>query len=97
MDGTVAAYRFPYLLAGGSVVLKQDSQYYEHFYKQLKPWEHYVPFDRDLSNLVSQVKWAKDNDEKAQKIAKQGQAFARENLAPQDIICYHAALIKVKI
>ncbi|KAG1665371.1 KDEL motif-containing protein 1 [Nymphon striatum] len=38
IDGTVAAYRFPYLLAGDSVVLKQESPYYEHFYGELRPW-----------------------------------------------------------
>ena len=64
IDGTVAAYRLPYLLAGNSVVLKQDSYYYEHFYKELKPYEHYVPFKRDLSNLLEQIQWSKDNDEK---------------------------------
>ncbi len=35
LDGTVAAYRFPFLLAGNSVVLKQDSKYVEHFYNQV--------------------------------------------------------------
>jgi hypothetical protein len=97
MDGTVAAYRFPYLLAGGSLVFKQDSPYYEHFYKQLKPGEHYVPIARDLSDLVSQLQWAVDHDKEAQKIARNGQKFARDNLTPQSIICYHAALLNVII
>ena len=35
MDGTVAAYRFPYLMAGDSVIFKQDSPYYEFFYKEV--------------------------------------------------------------
>ena len=43
IDGTVAAYRFPYLMAGGSLILKQDSGYYEHFYHKLVPWVHYIP------------------------------------------------------
>jgi len=64
LDGTVAAYRFPYLLAGDSVVLKQDSTYYEHFYKELQPDVHYVPFKRDLSDLMEKLQWAKDNDDK---------------------------------
>ena len=64
IDGTVAAYRFPYLLAGDSLVLKQDSPYYEHFYKQLEPYEHYIPFKRDLSDLLEVIQWAKENDEK---------------------------------
>lgn len=29
LDGTVAAYRLPFLLAGGSTVFKQDSPFYE--------------------------------------------------------------------
>ena len=36
IDGTVAAYRLPYLLAGDSVVLKQESPYYEYFYKEVR-------------------------------------------------------------
>lgn len=55
IDGTVAAYRLPYLLGGSSVVLKQDSPYYEFFYHELKPNVHYIPFKRDLSDLVEKV------------------------------------------
>lgn len=59
MDGTVAAYRFPYLMLGDSLVLKQESPYYEHFYVALRPWKHYVPVRRNLSDLLEKVKWAK--------------------------------------
>ena len=62
LDGTVAAYRLPYLLAGDALVLKQESPFYEHFYKDLKPFEHYIPFKRDLSDLMEKIQWAKDND-----------------------------------
>ncbi|VVC89633.1 unnamed protein product [Leptidea sinapis] len=92
IDGTVAAYRLPYLLVGGGLVLKQDSPYYEHFYGQLKPWEHYIPVSRNLSDLTEQIKWARGHDSEAHKIAKNGQNFANENLLPQHIICYHAVL-----
>lgn len=97
IDGTVAAYRFPYLLAGDSLVFKQNSKYYEHFYKELEPWKHYVPFKRDLSDLVEKIQWAKSNDAEAQIIARTGQKFAQENLMPQDVFCYHAVLFKVSI
>lgn len=95
MDGTVAAYRFPYLLAGDSLVFKQDSEYYEHFYSDLKPWKHYIPFNSDLSNLVERIKWAIDHDKEAKRIAVGGQTFARNNLMPQDIFCYHVYLLNV--
>lgn len=95
MDGTVAAYRFPYLLAGDSIVFKQDSPYYEHFYKELKPFIHYVPFKRDLSDLTTKIKWAMDNNEDAKEIAQNGQSFARDNLMPKDVFCYYAVALNV--
>ncbi|CAH1778700.1 unnamed protein product [Owenia fusiformis] len=94
IDGTVAAYRMPYLLAGNSVVLKQDSEYYEHFYKALKPYVHYIPIKADLSDLVEQIQWAKDHDEEAQQIGKNGQEFVRKNLMSNNVFCYYAALFK---
>ncbi|CAB3230777.1 unnamed protein product [Arctia plantaginis] len=92
IDGTVAAYRMPYLLAGGGMVLKQDSPYYEHFYSQLQAWEHFVPIKRDLSDLVERVKWAQQNDDKAQQIAINAKNFANKHLLPKHVICYHAVL-----
>ncbi|KAL4712826.1 hypothetical protein ACJJTC_011896 [Scirpophaga incertulas] len=92
IDGTVAAYRMPYLLAGGGMVMKQDSPYYEHFYKQLNAWEHYVPVSRDLSDLKERVLWARKNDDKAKIIANNARNFANNYLLPQHIICYHAVL-----
>ncbi|CAH2067126.1 unnamed protein product, partial [Iphiclides podalirius] len=93
VDGTVAAYRYPYLLAGGGMVLKQESPFYEHFYHQLREWEHYVPVASDLSNLVERIKWARNHDKEAHDIANNARKFASENLLPQNIICYHAILL----
>jgi len=94
IDGTVAAYRFPYLLVGDSLVFKQDSSYYEHFYKDLIPGKHFVPFKRDLSNLEEKILWARNNDNEAQKIAEAGRTFARDNLMPDKIYCYVVSLFK---
>ena len=94
IDGTVAAYRFPFLLAGGSLVFKQDSGYYEHFYKELQPWVHYVPVKNDLSDLVEMIEWAKKNDKEAKKIAKAGQLYARDNLMSDKLYCYTLAVFQ---
>ncbi|XP_015600505.1 KDEL motif-containing protein 1 [Cephus cinctus] len=94
IDGTVAAYRFPFLLAGDSLVFKQDSKYYEYFYKDLRPYEHYVPVKRDLSDLVEKILWAKKHDQEAYKISRTGRQYARKNLLPQNIICYHVVLLQ---
>ncbi|KAE8627552.1 hypothetical protein XENTR_v10007045 [Xenopus tropicalis] len=94
VDGTVAAYRFPYLMLGDSLVLKQDSPYYEHFYSGLKPWKHYVPFKRNLGDLLEKIQWAKDHDEEAKQIAKEGQTLARELLQPHRLYCYYYKLFE---
>lgn len=94
LDGTVAAYRFPYLLAGGSLVFKQESKYYEHFYNDLVVNEHYIPVKQDLSDLLEKISWAKENDEEALRIAKNGQQFANDNLLPVDILCYYGNLLE---
>lgn len=96
MDGTVAAYRLPFLLVGDSVVLKQESPYYEHFYQDLIPNIHYVPIKKDLSNLVDVIKWLQKNDETAQNISQHAQDFARNNLMPKDVFCYYVVLFKVR-
>lgn len=96
IDGTVAAYRLPYLLAGGSVVLKQDSPYYEHFYHELQPYKHFVPFHRDPKlDLLEKVKWLKTHEREAKTIMKNGRDFVRKNLMPSNIFCYHLLLLKV--
>lgn len=93
----MAAYRFPYLLAGNSVVLKQDSPFYEHFYKQLTPFVHYIPFKRDLSDLVEKIEWAQQNEDEVLRIIRNAQKFTRDHLLPRNILCYHVLLLKVLI
>ncbi|XP_077938449.1 protein O-glucosyltransferase 3 [Gasterosteus aculeatus] len=95
VDGTVAAYRFPYLMLGNSLVLKQDSQYYEFFYGHLKAGTHYLPVRRNLSDLLEKIQWAKDHDAEAQRIARAGQAAVRELLQPSRLYCYYYAVMHV--
>jgi len=93
IDGTVAAYRLPYLLAGGGVVFKQESSYYEHFYTGLEPWVHYIPVAQDLSDLIARIDWARKNDQKAKQISESALQFAQNNLLPQNVLCYHAQML----
>lgn len=95
VDGTVAAYRFPYLLAGDSLVFKQESEYYEHFYDELSPWQHFIPIHRNLSNLVELINVMMLDDNAAKIISLNGQKYARENLAPHNILGYYLLLFQV--
>lgn len=93
--GYESLYPFPYILTGNSVVFKQESPFYEHFYKNLIPNVHYIPIERDLSDLVEKIQWAMNNDNKALIISQNGQQFARDNLLPTNILCYHVKLLQV--
>ncbi|XP_024220735.2 protein O-glucosyltransferase 2 isoform X2 [Bombus impatiens] len=92
IDGTVAAYRLPYLLAGDALLLKQESKYYEFFYNNLVAGKHYISVKRDLSDLVEKIMWAKEHDQKVLQIAKSARQFARDNLLPDNVLCYHVVL-----
>ncbi|CAF1244529.1 unnamed protein product, partial [Didymodactylos carnosus] len=94
IDGTVAAYRFPYLLTGSSLILKQDSSYYEHYYADLIPYKHYIPIRKDLSDLLEKIQWAKENDEEVQRIIKRAQRFSQRYLLPNHILCYHMKIFQ---
>lgn len=94
VDGTVAAYRFPYLMLGSSLVLKQDSHYYEFFYSHLKADTHYVPVRRNLSDLLEKISWAKENDAEARRMARAGQTLARELLQPSRLYCYYQRVLQ---
>ncbi|KAM8860637.1 protein O-glucosyltransferase 3 isoform 3-T3 [Synchiropus picturatus] len=93
VDGTVAAYRFPYLMLGNSLVLKQDSPYYEHFYTHLRPHSHFLPVQRDLSDLLGKIRWARANDTAARRVARAGQELARELLQPSRLYCYYLKVL----
>ena len=95
VDGTVAAYRLPFLMVSDTLVMKQDSKYFEHFYKLMKPWEHYVPLKSDLTDTVEKIKWAKQHDDEARKIAREGSKLARELLTPGNVYCYHLQVFEV--
>ncbi len=63
----------------GCCVLKVASQfgYRQWYYDRIQPWEHFVPVKSDMSDLAEKLDWVRSNDEEAERIAKNGQAFAR--------------------
>jgi len=95
IDGTVAAYRLPYLLLGNSLVLKQDSKYYEHFYSVLKPYEDFLPIKSDLSDLIDQIKWAQENENKILQMIKSANLKVSKALEPRELLCYWTTVLEV--
>ena len=94
LDGTVAAYRLPYLLSGTSLVFKQDSTYYEHFYRYLQPWVNYVPFSKDLNELDKLLDWAETNHNEVERMVQSSRKMTEEYLFPDKILCYVTMLFE---
>ena len=84
-------------MAGGSLIFKQASGYYEHFYKLLVPWKHYVPVDTDLNDLLEQVEWARAEDEQAEEMAMNSIQFVKDHLLPEHLYCYMIRLLQVGV
>jgi hypothetical protein len=89
IDGNSCAYsRAFWQLFSNSVILKQTSPHIQWYYGALKPYVHYIPLQEDLTDLVSQLKWAKNNERKVLKIVKNAQTFAHDNLKQSDVFYY---------
>jgi hypothetical protein len=63
----------------------------EWFYKCLIPYEHFIPVKKDFSDLIPQIEWALNNDEKCQHIVKNCNTFANKFLSEESMyktFCY---------
>ena len=71
VDGNTCAWvRLPWQMLSGSVPIKVLSPKIEYFYSGLEPWVNYVPVKSDYSDLVENVKWLIQNDDKAKEISE---------------------------
>ncbi len=88
VDGNSNAWSSLFLkLLSGSVVLKVESEggYKQWYYDRLIPWQHYVPVNKDLSDLIEKMYWLILNDKISKAIAKNGKEFAESMLFSSEI------------
>lgn len=88
LDGVVLGGRMTKLLSLGGVVLQHQAGYVEHIDALMKPYEHYVPIEYDLSDLVAKVQWLQNNDAEAKRIAENGRKLAAQRMRLEDHLCY---------
>jgi hypothetical protein len=89
VDAVCAATpRFPLLLHSNSVVFKDMSKSHLWFFKTLKPYQHYIPVREDLSDLFTQLEWAKTHDEECKKISENARQLAAEVLTQESMYLY---------
>lgn len=89
MDGHVSAFSRAYWqLFSNCVIFKHVSPWYQWFYRALRPYEHYVPFQADGSDLVQKIQWAREHDNEMRMISQRANDFANNNLKHADILLY---------
>ena len=93
VDGHVSAFRLSLELSMGSVVLMVESKYRMWFRKYLVEYEHYVPVKEDLSDLLDQIRWCRQNDEKCKQIAENARAFYNQYLTKNGVLDYMQLLL----
>lgn len=88
IDGHVASFRLGYELGMGSVLLIVESSYRLWYSHLLVPYRHFVPVKKDLSNLLKQIVWCKENDDKCKVIADNARMFHATYLNEKAILDY---------
>ena len=84
--GHVAAFRLSIELNMGSVVLLVDSPWKLWYSNLLVPYVHYVPVKADLSDIIDQVKWCREHDDKCQEIVRHARDFFNTYLQLEGVL-----------
>lgn len=88
VDGHVSAFRLSMELGMGSVILLVESKWKLWYSDLLIPYKHYVPVKSDLSDLIKQIKWCRDNDDKCQEIVDNSTKFFETYLQEKGVLDY---------
>ncbi len=81
LEGHGYSGRLKYLLYSNRPVFLVQRQYGEYFNADLRPMEHYIPVNNDLSNLIAQYNWAVANPDKVKEIAANALKYATEHFS----------------
>ena len=79
--GIGAAFRTAIHLSTETAVVLDDCKFQEWFIRYMIPWKHYIPVDRELSNLEERMIWIQNNPEEVRKIAQNGKQFYLDYLS----------------
>lgn len=85
IDGHSSAFRLSLEMSMGSVILLVDSEYYLWFRKNMKPYVHYVPVKKDLSDIEKVLEWCLSHDDECKKIAENSLEFYNTYLLEENI------------
>jgi hypothetical protein len=83
VEGNSFSDRLRLLLHANATVFKQEYEWLDFFTPALVPGQQYVPLAPDLSDVVTQLRWAAHNEPAATAVAAAGAAFADTFMRPQ--------------
>jgi len=79
LEGNDVASGLKWALLSNSVVMMQSPMFTSWAMEEmLEPWVHYIPLNRDLSNVEENMQWVLDNDKQAQRIAERGSLWIQD-------------------
>jgi hypothetical protein len=79
LEGNDVASGLKWALLSNSVVLMQTPRFTSWAMEEfLEPWVHYIPLNEDLTDVEEKIQWMRNNDEKAQTIAKRGTLWMKD-------------------
>lgn len=97
VDGHVTAFRLSIELSMGSVILLAKSEWKIWYSDLLIPYTHYVPVKSDLSDLIDQIKWCRNNDLLCEQISKNALKFFKTYLCKTALFDYiQKTLVDIK-
>lgn len=77
VEGRGYSGRVKFLLWSQRPLILADRPDKEFYYEHLVPWKHYIPAQRNLSDIEEKVRWCLDNRDAAHAIAKNALEFSK--------------------
>ena len=81
----------------GSVVVLPKSKYYLWFTYLLKPFEHFVPVEEDLSDLIDKINYIEERPELYDTISNNLFEFAKKTLTIENVNKHIIDTLKMNI
>lgn len=88
IEGNAQAYRYPTEFKKKSVILNIKSEFYMWFEPLLRNNRHYIEIDENFNNLFIKLNYLITNDDKANKIARNGYRFYKKYINKRIIATY---------
>lgn len=93
VDGHVSAFRLSYTLSMNSVVLLVESDWKAWYSNLIKPYIHYIPIKKDMSDLLDKIIWCQNNDLECKNITSNALEFYNKYLQKDGIFDYFQQLL----